>query len=383
MERNKKIALIVIYGLVFIAMACCFYATAFYDARIYASDLPHHVRVAQLLFNPEFYSLNFLPHIEGYLLFHIFIKGFSVFIGHNYELAASLLLAFANVATCLIVAKIANKLLKRKLRFIEHLIIIGSVFVIGLPLLGKFYLPQGTPNVWHNPTLTFSRPLGLICFWSFYEILEKSKLNKKYYFNLLVFSISAVLCCYAKPSFVFVFLPVAGCYTIYYLFKAKFKNIMLGILLFIAVIPTLLLLIYQYSLSFENNLTIILQFGTFLNLSLWDSFLATLAIALFPLSYIILFAKNLVFKKYLLMSWLTFGVGWLQYFFLTTKEVAYGDFCWGYFMSMFVLYSATIIELFGQEKSKKKHLILGLFGLQLILGIYFFITQWMMKGFWI
>ena len=377
----KKIAGFVAIALATILMLVYFYKTAFAYTFVYASDTAAHIRVAQLLFNPEFNTLNYLPHIEGYMLFHISLKILSQFTSHNYEIAASIIQTFMNLAVVFISMFYFKRNYRNNMSMSDFIFIILTIFVVALPLTGQVYLPQGVGSIWHNSTYIFMRPFGLISVFSFiaiYKDYEKCYINKG---MLLLFSIVTFLSCFSKPSFVFTFLPVAGLYTLFQMYKYKLKNFKFAMGLLLAVTPTVLLLLFQYSLAFHDNLTIAIKFGTFLNLTLFESFVATLSVIIFPLSLLICYKDQIKNKLLLFMSWMTFIFGWLQYYFLITVEVAYGDFGWGYFFSIYLLYLVSLFELLVKEKSNKKMCLVGLFIIQSLIGLYYFYHQLMLGGY--
>ena len=376
---KNKIFIGIILSLISLVLGYYFYITAFAYETVYVSDLNQHIRVSQLLFNPEFYTENYLPHIEGYLLFHIVIKVVSLFTNGNYELSSAIVLSLSCILTILIVIFYWSKLLKRKLKNDEIFLIILLIFVAGLPLLGKLYLPQGTPTPWHNPTLLFSRPFAIVSFFSFYNLLI-NKNNKIPKIEMFIFSVSTILSCYAKPSFVFVFISTAGIIVLINILADKFKCFKWAVNILLLVTPTLILLLYQYTLSFSNNLTMIIRFGSFLRLDLISVIIASLAVLAFPIIHLLTNYKKIKYKVLLIMGYSTFLMGWMQQYFLDVKEFSYGDFSWGYFISIFLLYLVTLIDLKGHSV-KTNILTYAIYIIQFFFGVIYLIKQMNLEGF--
>lgn len=356
-----------------------FYESAFLVPGRGISDLRCHIKIAQNIKVIDFVApgCSFAP---PYKFYHFFTALLSFLTGRNYELSSAIVLTSSQIATYFITLHIfelevngfEKKLWKRILS-------ISTLIVIALPYKFYLYLPQGSPNVWHNPTYVVMRPFALISFYSFYKIIEfENKFTEKCRKYYLLFSISTLISVIAKPSFVLTFLFAAGIFVLIRIIKERFNNIMFGFKLFLSVLPTLIVLFWQYIFikQFEILHTSI-SFGTFLKLNLFDSFYATFCAIIFPFSATLAVFKNDKYKNVLKIGWLNVLVGWLQYYFLIQETSPTGDFAWGYMFSLYLLYLFLIISIFDTIKSDKKNNVIYyvsiiLYIVQLFCGVYYF-----------
>ena len=372
--KNWGLPLSIIWCITFIY----FYKTSFQFIDFFPSDIPAHIIVSKYMFDPQLSQMNIFPHIEGYMLYHFIVKCVSVFCLSNYEIASSIVLATCVILTFVLLVKLFEKLYNTKCTNQNKLIIIGLIFISSIPLLGKLYLPYGTGNVWHNPTYLIMKPLGLLTLVYYCNIFKSEKKANK---NIALFSIFSLLMTYAKPSFTIVLLPVAGVYMCYYLIKQRFINIGLGLKVLGAVIPTLLLLLYQYSIGMGNNVNIILSPGGFQQLNLFKIIVCLFSALLLPIIiYGIEYNNNDLIHK-LSFSCILFSA--FQYFVFDTYPISGGDFAWGYFCSIFIFNSLMVFKLIKLRNNNLKSTLIVLYLFQVTSGLFFFVLQFNMSGYYI
>ncbi len=355
------------------------------------SDFPPHYVSAMELFSINREDFSF-PIILAYPTYHIILKGIAEFLKLSLSLAttvsyktASIIMGVVfNLFTVFIVRKIFRVLVNtndtKKLYLID-LLSAGSIFFIGIcgPLTnGTFYLPQGAPNVWHNPTTLFVRPFGLLAFYSLIVIFNNYKSNNKNLKALVLFSVASGISCLAKPSFAFVLLPAAAIVTLVVIFqdfKTNFKKF--GLPLLIAALPSAFILLAQYLVVadawVEYEVETFLKFGSQFEMTFTQSIFSTISLMLIVV--FVLCATGYRFVKtnpeYMIAVLAAF-VGWLQYYFIYQTGPAAGDFFWGYSLGVHL---ATIVSLaLVMQFETRKPIVFAtfsIFSVQLFFGLWY------------
>lgn len=231
----------------------------------------------------------------------------------------------------------------------------------------SYYLGQGAANVWHNPTIVTVASLSVLCFFlyiymidnidrlrsSSYLIFKKYKISKEHA-GLLIFSILLTLSAFFKPSFFQMFVPGLFMYCCFDLVLHKFKNFMFYVKTGIAVVPVVLIALLQMQLSFSTNGDGIgFEFLHVWNLFSPQPILSLLISIVFPLFVFILFIKN-TYKdsKLPLLTVCVFGSGLLQFMFLYKLiGAAAGDFAWGFYLSVMLLFISSWIMLENKKNN--------------------------------
>lgn len=357
-------------------MGITFYKGAFPIEGNYISDLPCHVLISQYIKYTEIPANDICSFAPPYKLFHLFVAVGSFLTNRNYEISSVLILVLSQIAIFILMIYFYKKEFKKsqQITFKEIIVIFSMLFIVALPFKnGELYLPQGSPNVWHNPTYIFLRPFSIVSFFSFYSIYKNDKkLNNILIY--IIFSISTLLSTYAKPSFSLSFLTASGIIVLISLIKNRFKNFKQSIKILLSVVPSLLLMIYQYMyVSNYNALNTGIKFGTFLNLNLFDSIISTFCALILPLIGTLLILKY-NYKKLLNLVWLYTFVSWIQYYFLYQINYNNGDFAWGYFLALFITYYVIIMIIMANQKTKFNLLFWIIYFIQTMTGIIYFYT---------
>ncbi len=383
-----------------VAMAVMFTQVGVYHEQ---EDFPAHNLSALEIFETPISQMSF-PLVMGYPLMHTTLKllGYvihtlsfgSLSLALSIDIASVALATFFNLLTIILVRFILNKLFappNKKTLYLYDFISVSSVFIMGI--CGyltnfKFYLPQGGPNVWHNPTFIFVRPFGLLTFYLFILAFEAIKSGKDYKKKLVWFSVILVISCVAKPNYAFVLLPAMGILTLIELsnnFIFKLKTI--GIPLLLSVLPAGVVLILQFvyvtGTFASGNVYTIIKFGSQFDMSFWLSIRSTLSLLIIP---IIVFSfvgyKHVKNNSVYALTLLTVIVGWLQYYFLYQTGESFGDYFWGYGLSSHLAIFVSIGLLFKHSSNKLlTYSIILIYLLQLFYGLQYFIGILMGQNF--
>lgn len=253
----------------------------------------------------------------------------------------------------------------------------------------NIYLGQGTPNIWHNPTTLCVRPLALITFILITNILKKYNDMHKYCIkDIITLAILLVFCNLAKPSFAQGIIPGLGLYFVIKLINNKGENLFFYLKIVAAFIPSALLLVIQWFISFycatntgENNSITITLF------EIWKCYSPNILISFilgmgFPI-YIALCNWTKIKKKIeLQILGCALFASYLEYALLaeTGARKYDGNFSWAMLLFMFLAYVFAMRELliwnknYDYKKTVSKITISigwGLFFIQVAIGIYY------------
>ena len=370
--ENKKRALLF--------FSCCILLVGvwiiLYDKLMLDSDNIVHIEIARNLFHGGGEYIDQYPHILSYPLYHITIKLISVLTLGNYTCSAVMVLILSNLASIFIMRRILYHTLDKEpdetQKYIIDLISVAYIFfgvMAGYLTGGRFYEGQCSPNPWHNPTISFVRPLGLIAVYMFFLGLENNK--KKYWILFSVFSVLSVL---AKPSFMMVFLP---CMILYILIDRIFikKTVDLPSLFNRLVYPAIPLSVILFQLVYirtvsDSETSVSLCFGSFYGLNLTGIIGACLATFPIPVFAFIFYKSKIFSNLYLRLSYMALFMGFLQMFFLTNGPS--GDFSWGYDLAVGLSTAVVLVHTLVINDRKYKRLILfALFMYQCISGLIY------------
>ncbi|MEE3487307.1 MAG: hypothetical protein VZT48_04295 [Bulleidia sp.] len=358
--RILRYCIIAVYA---VLMIIYFYRTAFLD-----NDLAVHIASSKTVFQQR-HIYSDTPRrtfMITYPLFHILTKLVALLCGGNYELGAAIVLTITNLCLIWLMFRILKS--DQEVSDKEWFMVIGLSLIVCLPLLGKMYLPQCSPTIWHNPTYIMQKPFSMIVFFLYLDVLEHPDHTRSFW----LLSLFCVLSAIAKPVYMIVFLPAAFLVTVYQLIRYGKTELNYGIHLLLAVLPVIALLLYQKSLTMDGSVTTALGFGTFMHLS-WKRSLVAIAAAVFlPFHYTWLYRGKFKDSIMILFAWISYLAGWFEYFFIYEVEFADGNYSWGYSMAIFLLYFAVYKDLRLQDDSKNKKIITAVFMLQILLGVVYF-----------
>ncbi len=176
------------------------------------------------------------------------------------EVAAGLSTAVFNTLTAVLVIWLIERYFKDISSHVPAATVTAIISLIVGPLYlrfynSRYYMGQGTPNVWHNPTTVACRPFMILItvltveYWSCdreeHVAVGRRSLKKTTAYQwglMLLLLISTII----KPSYLMVYLPVCGLRGLYLLGKGRGKNIISLICQHLYFIPSLLVFLWQY-----------------------------------------------------------------------------------------------------------------------------------------
>lgn len=243
-----------------------------------------------------------------------------------------------------------------------------------------------TPNPYWNATYLAVRPFTILAFFQTAEILQEYEDNFSWkrgaWLGVVVF-----LATFTKPSFTQVFLPVLGIVLLYRLIRKKFKNFKNTFFLCCCLIPTVLLLLYQFFGVFTGTNSKGEETGIGFEVGkAWqvysDNIPLSLVMALaFPAAVLILNIFSLRKNHELRLAWQIWLAGFLSFLCLYEKGFRFShmNFSWGYMHGLFFVFSLSVLQLLrnlsGKERLEKLKAVpeLVMFFYHLICGIIFFV----------
>ena len=271
-------------------------------------------------------------------------------------------------------------------------------------------------NTWHNPTNPVAILFGICSLFCVFRLFEEWEQNSKISGKWLVlFGLVNVLADLGKPSFAQVFIPAIAIYCVCYCIKSKFKSFKFCLAIAIALIPSVIILMMQSGSFFnfsnltamEQNQRILLASAEPVRLqvqsalasdviidwfevmqSSWGNIPLTLIGTLaFPAYTAIVYFKETIKDKKVILAWLMGLIGFLEYAAFSQEGAAkyHGNFGWGYILSMAILFLISIMHFMkSREKGWNVKTVIGviLLAMHFICGWNYMCWQIMEEGFW-
>ena len=274
------------------------------------------------------------------------------------------------------------------LKNIKYIDILTFTFMF----LQPFFIPwfslfrhngQGTPNIWHNPTIVCSYPFALICTYLFIRLLEKYKNGRKIQTSEFVRSgVYLLLSVAAKPSFIQIFIPAAGLMLIFMFIKSMGKNLAFALRYILSCVPAGLYCIFIFINNFFSSTTpsdggVALGFFT-----VWRTKCPNIPISFcigcaFPLAYLLFSRKRIYNKLALGVAWLTLACGAYEYALLYEQGSRWwhGNFGWGFLTGQTIVFCFTAVDWIKPlfEKNKSVTVPLIIYVLNIMFGIAYYI----------
>lgn len=330
------------------------------------SDIGPHTDFAIVMLdkNPEFV---FGMPIQAYTypIYHLILKLFLTALMGNKVISAATLLSLCVVFGIMVTRYCLNKIFPEKQDnaaggYLIDFLSVCSVFFIGITGVlteGRYYLGQGAPNLWHNPTYIMLRPVAWVSFLFTVIVLKQiydDCIKKK---DFIIFAVLLAVSCLIKPSFAIVLLPAAAVMTIYLMINKK--SLKPGFLMLGGVGISLIILVWQFVFTQTNELvrdtseSFRFTVGSYYGFDFWQSMGAIIALNGIVIIYFIFEGRKHFFKDfYDTLSILMIVFGALEFFFITDGSA--GNFSWGYFVSVQI---GTVLSIVQCAKHKNIKLL--------------------------
>lgn len=269
---------------------------------------------------------------------------------------------------------------------------LNFVMPIFIPSVGEFrYVSYQSGNIWHNSTYLCMRLFAILCLIAYFR-LERSYRDGLSLKEWLIFAVLNVICTGIKPSFLVAYSPIVGVFLLIDLIKGvPFKRIFaFGA----ALLPSGLVILWQNMVLFGQDTGSSILIGPWVNFSQHTN-IPKVAVVLSVLFCVLTFAYVMIsylvkHGKNTLKDWNfsqvkpeVFVLGMTAMSFLEALlfvesgyRAAAGNFLWGYFFSIFVLFIVSSKYWLSLGRTKGEMVCkwgLGLiYAWHLYCGIYFF-----------
>jgi hypothetical protein len=248
------------------------------------------------------------------------------------------------------------------------------------PLDGRYYYGYiGLAN-YHNPTIQLLRPIALLVFILALQVFRRPR-NPGW--MIASAAILVILSALVKPNYLLCVLPAMAVLGLILLLRRQPLDIRMGLLGF--ALPAAVVLAAQWYVTYampgaDNSHIIFLPLVVeryFSNYLPWKFLLSIL----FPLTVLLLTARQVVRDRSLQLAWLSFVFGALQLYLLAESgdRLYDANFRWSAQITLLILIVACVrfvtVRLAAENKLGlwKKLIVYGAYGLQLAGGVVYYI----------
>ena len=284
--------------------------------------------------------------------------------------------------------------------------LVSTLAVFSLFFVSMVYSPRGTaffgcddiyrcmgiltPNPYWNATYLAVRPLTIATFFLGIDLLAEYETvlswKKVTAFGVLVF-----LCTFTKPSFTFILVPTGAVILLYRLLKNKGKTWKNTLLFCLSLLPTGVLLLYQFSNVFTGTNSHAEETGIGFELfKAWHVYSNNIPLSLvmalaFPIAVLVLNMRQMKNDGGVRLAWQLWLTGFLTFLICYEKGFRFShmNFSWGYMHGLFFVFMVSILQMIRNLMRKgtlSKRLMsvpeIVLFAYHLICGIVFFVYMY-------
>jgi len=348
--------------------------------QIYTSpDFIDHIQTARIMLEQgTVLKSHFLFHVLS-ILFYGIIKG----LGGSFPGAAFLtqmvaLLALGSILFFIVHSNFPTDVSWKgfflKIVFTLSLMIITPFHLFSLPS-HELYLGYVGITVYHSPTMTLLKPLALLSVLYVLKIFHPPARGNSLW-AVLILAVLVAVSALAKPSFLICLLPALFLIAVIFLFKKRrldWRMIFAGV-----VIPSLLLLWWQYSFTYSHpeDGTRGIIFAPLEVIRLHSQWLLPklMLSILFPLYIAIAYFKDVLRDLSLRFAWLMFFIGIFYQYFLaeTGYRFGHGNFFWSAQITLFILFVFSFVFLLHQSEKASGDILAGPWSRKFIIGLILF-----------
>lgn len=348
-NKNYKTVEIVVYGIIFLL------ALRLINKQIlFGPDYSVHINII----NQYFYENFYIPH-PG---FHILIHYLSNITSLPYNQTVTIVMAIVITITIKLTETVLKNCIdnhKDNFVILFGIIAINIAIALYIPSFNKYmYAGQWSPNIWHSPTLSLLKPFALLSFFLLTQFLKKG--STKQTVNLILCSLLLFIGTFIKPSFIICLIPAL----FFYLVIFRFKQSDIYLKLFYVILPSLLLLTYQYfetynlkdSQSYFHDKIVFTWFGV-MKMYTPNLFISTILATAFPL-LVLLFSLNKIKRNTnIVFSWILIIVSYLISGMLAEQnKFSLGAFIFSYDICLYILYVFSFVEYINWFKNHKNNM---------------------------
>ncbi len=250
----------------------------------------------------------------------------------------------------------------------------------------NLYRGYHLPNTYHSPTMAILRPLALLLFLYVLGVFSVQPYFKRW-LAVFIAALLMVLTSLAKPNYTIAVVPVLVLVAGIQWLRRETVNwpLLVGGLLLPALVVIGIQTLMLPSSSIGGGRILVMPFGL---TNFWregDQWLLKLILsALFPLTVYGSYFQTARHDKAFNLAWLIFIVGVIfSYSFVEENRITDANFLWGGQITVFVLYAVTttffLQQIYDRDRGfqldRRAYLNLLVFGLHLISGVLWYITE--------
>lgn len=240
-------------------------------------------------------------------------------------------------------------------------------------------------SAWHNPTNIWPRLLAVPVVILFVKIWEQEREGERAsIWSYVLFTVLLAVATLGKPSLVQVFFPSIFLFCVAACFTRKFRPFLTCVKLAICCIPTLLLMLWQASLSFEQDGRGGVEIAWFKVMAATNkaNLIVILGAIVFPLFYFVAYKKWKQISSTLLLAWVMYGVSFLEYAALAEvgDRTYHSNFGWGYMIALMILHMSSVLEFAKEEKGRKWFVGCLIMAMHFICGVSWIMLEMTEKG---
>lgn len=363
-QKEKLIQNLIILAtmfLIFLLSLFLFWNQSNRPNNLYHSDFYLHFRLVMKSIvsgekNSDLYSLVFL--IMKFLL--LYLKGYATKI---FAIILSTVVILTIVYTKKLLQIINENISNEKAYLFA--IILNFITPIFLHTINPYRtLGLFTPTVWHNPTYIFMKLFSIITLIVFFKFLinQNQKISFKYW---MLLSALLLIVNWIKPNFIVAFAPALFCFYLIELFKSKGKTFKNNVFILSTIIPSILILAYQYYLLFgqqidaANQNKIAIEFAYTLTKYSNNAIMSFVQSFSFILIVIIFNFKSMIKDKIFQICLGSFLFSLIQYllFVETGWRKEHANFSWGIYFYTFLMFVVCFSYFYKNYIEQKKFII--------------------------
>lgn len=313
---------------------------------IYESDLPAH-------YNEGLAGTGYSLVEIGYG-----ILGRDLHLGYR---GAALLIIVMTLGTTYLTYLLMRRLKPDVNKYVLHLLAFACMFVMPfyLPMFNHYrYLGVQCGTIWHNTTYTGMRFAAMFVL-IYYLGLQDRYMEKFSWKDFVVLTLLLSFVNMMKPNFIVAFAPAMALIVLGDCFQTKGKYFGRQCVLALAVIVSLVILVYEVVLLFpsgsssgEGGFPIGFSLAYVLRLRADHPVLSLLQSAAFPLAVLAANLKDLKNNRFFRLTWLTWLIGLCEFLFI--HENGYrkqdGNLSWGYSFCIYYIFLTSLAWFAGNIK---------------------------------
>lgn len=329
-----------------------------YDGELLKTDFLVHMETSKYLLDD---GIGGVLYHNNYPLWHIGTWICQHVLNCEWYVAAGVNTALLYAIMFLVYYKGLNRRLDNawiSIMLAAYLMILQPISKAGI----LFRLAQRSQLItaWHNPTNIWARLLAVPIVLLTMEIWKAEKTSEDTWRQYVTLGGMLVAVNLGKPSFSQIFIPSICIYCIIACIKKRFAPLKVCLRLACTCIPSLLLMLYQWGLTFESGGDGGVEIAWFKVMAASNKLspVVLLGTIVFPLYYMVAYKKWKNPSSELKFAWLMYMISFLEFAALAEvgERTYHCNFGWGYMIAIMILHMECVIDFAEMSNSPKLNL---------------------------